>query len=61
MLWEAVRNHDLIFNIRTASVSRELGLMALELEGPAERIEAARRFLEEIGVTVEPLEKNVIE
>ena len=61
VLWELVKNHDIIPNIRSASVSHEIGLIALEIEGRLEDIDAAQIWLEEIGIIVEPLEKNVIE
>jgi uncharacterized protein YciU (UPF0263 family) len=48
-------------NLRTASVRDDIGIVAVELEGSAEKIQAARDWLEEIGVDVEPVELNVIE
>ncbi len=61
ILWELMKKFDVIANIRTASVSNEIGLVALELEGSEEHITSARSWLEGLGVTVEPVEKNVIE
>ncbi len=61
VMWELSRNFDVIPNIRSASVSHEIGLVALEMEGSEEQVEAARRWLEQIQVMVEPVEKNVIE
>ena len=61
ILYQLVKRFDLAFNIRGASVSEEMGLVALEFEGTAEQIERATRWLRETGVTVEPIEKNVIE
>ena len=61
LIWRATRDHDLVFNIRSASVSDEIGIIAIELDGPDDAIEAAIVWLREQGVTVEPIEKNVIE
>jgi len=61
ILWEMVKKFDVIPNIRTASVSNEIGLMALELEGSDADVIKAREWLTGLGVTVEPVEKNVIE
>jgi ABC-type methionine transport system ATPase subunit len=61
LIWRATRDHDLVFNIRSASVSEEIGIIAIELDGPEKSIEAAIAWLREQGVTVEPIEKNVIE
>ena len=51
----------LVTNIRGANVSEEMGLVALEVEGEQAAIDQAVAWLREKGVTVEPIEKNVIE
>ncbi len=61
ILYHLVKKFDLIFNIRGASVSEEMGLVALEFEGTSDQIERAIQWLRQSGVTVEPIEKNVIE
>ena len=53
--------HDVIVNIRQASISNEVGLIALELEGLAEELQRARQWLSDQGLTVEPVEMDVIE
>jgi ABC-type methionine transport system ATPase subunit len=60
ILYHLVKKFDLVFNIRGASVS-EMGLVAVELEGGSDQIERALAWLRQTGVTVEPIEKNVIE
>ena len=52
---------ELVFNIRSASVSEEIGIIALELDGAEAEIGRAIGWFREHGVTVEPIEKNVIE
>ncbi len=61
ILYHLVKKFDLIFNIRGASVSEEMGLVAVEFEGTRDQIERAIVWLRSSGVTVEPIEKNVIE
>ncbi len=61
ILYHLVKKFDLVFNIRGASVSEEMGLVAVEFEGSADQIDRAIVWLRETGVTVEPIEKNVIE
>jgi ABC-type methionine transport system ATPase subunit len=61
LLYQLVKKFDLVFNIRGASVSEEMGLVAVEFEGPLDQIERALTWLRSTGVTVEPIEKNVIE
>ncbi len=61
ILYKLAHKFDLVFNVRGASVTEDLGIIALELDGPEELIERAIIWLREQGVTVEPIEKNVIE
>jgi ABC-type methionine transport system ATPase subunit len=61
ILYHLVKKFDLVFNIRGASVSEEMGLVALEFEGTRDQIERAIVWLRSTGVTVETIEKNVIE
>jgi ABC-type methionine transport system ATPase subunit len=61
ILYQLVKKFDLIFNIRGASVSEDMGLVAVEFEGSTDQIERAIEWLRQTGVTVEPIEKNVIE
>ena len=61
ILYQLVKKFDLIFNIRGASVSEDMGLVAVEFEGTTDQIERALQWLRQSGVTVEPIEKNVIE
>lgn len=49
------------FNIRSASVNENIGLIAVELEGPEARMEEAFDYFRKRGVKVEPIEINVIE
>ncbi len=55
------RKFELVFNVRSASISEEIGIIALELDGRPDEIEAAVEWFRGQGVTVEPIEKNVIE
>lgn len=52
---------DLVFNIRGASVNEDIGIIAIELDGTDDAIEQGIAWLRDKGVTVEPIEKNVIE
>jgi ABC-type methionine transport system ATPase subunit len=48
------------FNLRTASVNDEIGIIGMELVGEPERVEAAMQFFRDRGVRVEPIELDVI-
>lgn len=52
---------DVSFDIRQASVTADIGIMAVVFEGETARVEAALKCLADQGVTVEPIEKNMIE
>lgn len=52
---------QVVTNIRGANVSDEMGLVALEIDGPESEVTAAIRWLVDLGVKVEPISKNVIE
>jgi len=55
------RKFDVIFNIRNSSVTKEIGIIAVELEGDRQVIKQAVSWLESEGVQVEPVELNTIE
>ena len=48
ILYQLVKKFDLIFNIRGASVSEEMGLVAVEFEGSREQI-GNEKFFERLG------------
>lgn len=52
---------DVIFDIRQASVTAEIGIMAVLFEGEKKQLDEALAFLQQQGVTVEPIEKSVVE
>ncbi len=55
------KNYDIITNIRSASVSNDIGIIAIELEGESQEIERAVKFLESKDITVEPIVLDVVE
>lgn len=48
-------------NVRQASVTEEIGIVCLELTGPREQVKSAIKWMEKLGISVEPVEINVIE
>jgi ABC-type methionine transport system ATPase subunit len=61
LIWQLNRKFPIVTNIRQASVTDEIGIVSLELDGKRVDIKAAIKWLEKIGVSVEPVEINVIE
>ena len=61
VLWELGQKFDVVTNIRQASVTDEIGIVCLELDGKRADIATAIAWLEKNGINVEPVEINVIE
>jgi hypothetical protein len=61
VIWQLSQKFKLVTNIRQASVTDEIGVVCLELEGLRGDIQAAIKWLERMGIRVEPVEINVIE
>ncbi len=61
VIWEVGHKFKVMTNVRQASVTDEIGVVCLELDGPRPEIKAAIKWLEKLGVKVEPVEINVIE
>jgi ABC-type methionine transport system ATPase subunit len=55
------KQFEVVFNIRGSTVTAEMGLVAIELDGNRREVEKAIGWLKNKGVTVEPIGKNVIE
>jgi ABC-type methionine transport system ATPase subunit len=60
-IWEVGHKFKVVTNIRQASVTDEIGIVCLELDGTRSEVKAAIKWLEKNGVNVEPVEINVIE
>ena len=61
LIWEVAQKFMVVTNIRQASISKEIGLVGLELSGEAEEVQRAIDFFIKNGVSVEPIELNVVE
>jgi hypothetical protein len=62
IIWQMSRKFpDVSFDIRQASVQNEIGIMAVLLKGSEGEVNGAIQLLREKGVTVEPIEKSVVE
>ena len=61
LICEMARKFDIVFNIRNASVTPTIGIIALELEGERKVLKETVAWFESHGVQVEPVEINTIE
>jgi ABC-type methionine transport system ATPase subunit len=59
-IWEVGHKFKVVTNIRQASVTDEIGIVCLELDGKRDEVKAAIKWLEKQGVNVEPVEIGVI-
>ena len=59
-IYEVGHKFKVVTNIRQASVTDEIGIVCLELEGSRKEVDAAITWLEKGGVNVEPVEIGVI-
>ena len=61
VIWQLSHKFPVITNVRQASVTDEIGIVCLEMEGSRSDIKAAIKWLEKMNINVEPVEINVIE
>jgi len=61
LIYRVGRKFKVITNIRSASISDKIGLVALELEGKRSEVERALQWFRRKGVKVEPIEQDVVE
>ncbi len=61
VVYELGQKFKVITNIRQASVTEEVGIVSLELQGDRTEIKRAIKWLEGFSIKVEPVEINVIE
>jgi L-aspartate semialdehyde sulfurtransferase ferredoxin len=60
LIWQLGHKFKIMTNIRQASVTDEIGIVCLELDGERSEVKAAIKWLEKSGVSVEPVEISAI-
>ncbi|HVM60578.1 MAG TPA: NIL domain-containing protein [Verrucomicrobiae bacterium] len=60
-IYEVGHKFKVVTNIRQASVTNDVGIVSLELQGEGAEIKKALKWLEGLGIKVEPVEIDVIE
>ena len=61
MIYELVKQTDVVPNIRRANVEAHSGWVILELQGSDAAIDAGIAYLERVGCTVNTMEGDIIE
>ena len=60
LIWKLGHKFKVTTNIRQASVTDEIGVVCLELDGTRTDVQSAIDWLEKTGVNVEPVEMSAI-
>ena len=61
VIYRMAKQFDVIPNIRRAKVTETVGEVVLLLEGEEAKLEAGIAYLTSLGVSVEPVEGDIIE
>ena len=59
-IWEVAKKFKVVTNIRQATITDEIGIVCLELDGAHGEVAKAIKWLVKHGVNVEPVEIGVI-
>jgi ABC-type methionine transport system ATPase subunit len=60
IVYRLVKDFDIVINIRRADVKADHGWMVLELEAAQDKLELGVEWLRKQGVTVDPIERDVV-
>ncbi|MDP6685801.1 MAG: NIL domain-containing protein [Candidatus Omnitrophota bacterium] len=60
-IYTMAKKYDIIPNVRRAKITEEIGEVTLELDGTKENLEKGRKYLEKIGIKVEPVVGDIVE
>lgn len=60
VIWKLGHEFRLITNIRQASITDEVGIVCLEIEGAEREIQNGVRWLKRMGVSVQPVELSAV-
>ncbi len=61
IVWQLGKKFNLVTNIGQASITSEVGIVSLSIEGQRSDLKKAIVWLEKLGIKVEPVEINTIE
>ena len=61
VLSKMIKKHDVMVNIRRASITKGFGYVQMEIQGEEKAIEAALQDLSQQGIDVNPIVKDIIE
>ena len=59
-IWEVAKKFKVVTNIRQATITDEIGIVCLELNGAHSEVAKAIKWLVKQGVNVEPVEIGIV-
>lgn len=61
VIYRLGKNFDVVTNIRRAAIEEDFGWVVLEITGDAQAIEDGFKYLESLGIQVDPVEGDIVE
>ena len=61
VIYEVGKRFDLVTNIRRADITAEVAWATIEIDGAREDLEAGIKWVEGLGVRVDPIEDSILE
>ena len=61
VIFTMAKRYNIIPNIRRAKITESIGEVTLELSGKKDNLDKAGKYLEKIGVMVEPVVGDIVE
>jgi len=61
VIYTMAKKCNIVPNVRRAKITETIGEVTLEISGTRENLEKGRKYLEGVGVKVEPLVGDIIE
>ncbi len=61
VLSEMIKTHDVIVNIRRASISKGFGYVQMEIDGEENEVKKALAYLQNLHIDVNPITKDIVE
>ena len=61
VVYRLSKNYDVVTNIRRAAIEEDFGWMVLEITGDSHAIDDGFKYLQGLGIQVDPVEGDIVE
>ncbi|MDP2940294.1 MAG: NIL domain-containing protein [Candidatus Omnitrophota bacterium] len=61
VIYTMAKRYNVMPNIRRASITETIGEVTLELSGTKEDLDKARKYLDRVGIKIEPVVGDIVE